>query len=167
MHRARVGLAQAHVALSHVEEARTLAREIIAYAEPRGDRRNEHFGWHFLADCALIERRFEESLLLYRKSLAMAEATGDRVEISFELQGVGMSLAGLGNADTAVRLDSAATTEWARLGVEVEVRFWRALNHEHFGAARQSLGAEATHAATAAGQAMGFEAAIALAMGGR
>ncbi len=165
MHRARVGLAQGHVALSHVEAARALAREVVAYAAPRGDRRNEHFGWHFLADCALLEGRFEESLLLYRKSLAMAEMMGDRVETSFELQGIGMALAGLGAFDSALRLAAAAEAEWRRLAVDIRVRFWDALCMQHFGAARQALGKTATRAAEEAGRAMSFEEAIALGSG--
>ncbi len=165
MLRARAGLGQVHVALGHAEEARALAREIVAYAAPRGDRRNEHFGWHFLADCALLERRFEESLLLYRKSLAVAEAIGDRVEVSFELQGVGMSLAGLGDAEGALRLAAAAEAEMKRLALDVRVRFWLALNAEHFGAARRALGEEATRRAEEAGRAISFEQAIVLATG--
>ena len=49
------GVAQALVALGRVDEARALAAEIIAFSHQHGDLRAEHSGWHYLADCALME----------------------------------------------------------------------------------------------------------------
>jgi hypothetical protein len=48
----------------------------------------------FLADCALIEGHCSESLTLYQESLRHAQAIGDRLEMSFEVQGVAMSQPG-------------------------------------------------------------------------
>lgn len=96
--RAKVGLAQVLVALGRTDEAKPMAREIIEFAEINNDKRSEHFGWHYLADCELILGNCSESLKLYQKSLALANAIGDKVEISFEVQGVAMSLAGMGLA---------------------------------------------------------------------
>src|SRR4029450_6297710 len=100
--------------LSEVEEARPMALEIIDFSEAHTDKRNEHFGWHFLADCALIEGKCEESLDLYKRSLLLAQELGDQIETSFEVQGVAMSLAGLGEAEQALMLASAAKAEWDR-----------------------------------------------------
>lgn len=106
--RAMVGLAQVLVALGRTDEAKPMAHEIIAFAEAHDDKRSEHFGWHYLADCELILGNCDESLKLYQKSLMLAQAIGDKVEISFEVQGVAMSLAGLGLAGPgSARLDDS------------------------------------------------------------
>jgi non-specific serine/threonine protein kinase len=101
INRANVGLAQVLVALSEVEAARPMAVEIIRFSEAHNDKNSEHFGWHFLADCALIEGKCTESLELYKRSLLVAQELGDQIETSFEVQGVAMSLAGLGVAKLA------------------------------------------------------------------
>ena len=62
VNRAMVALAQALVALHRVDEARPMATQIIEFSSAHGDERNEHFGWHFLADCALVEDKCGESL---------------------------------------------------------------------------------------------------------
>ena len=48
----------------------------------------EHSGWHYTADCALLEHDYSGALGLYRTSLRLARETGDRLEIGFEVQGV-------------------------------------------------------------------------------
>src|SRR5262245_33397800 len=162
--RARVGLAQMSVALDRVEQAEPLARDIISFAQPRGERRQEHFGWHFLADCALIRGRFLESLKLYRRSLELARAIGDRLETGFELQGVAMSVAGLGENERAARLAGAVEAEMARIGAAIQVRFWNALLERFIGGAKRALGSEAERV-TQEGRALSFDDAIALALG--
>jgi tetratricopeptide (TPR) repeat protein len=165
INRAMVAVAQVLVALSRVDEARPIDHEIIAFTKPRGDRRNEHFGWHFLADCALIEGNRAESLALYQESLRHAEAIGDRLEMSFEVQGVAMSLAGLGRPEEAVRLAAAAKAEWGRIGVDLHLRFWDALLDRYIGAAHRALGEEAAARIQEEGRAMSFEQAMASARG--
>jgi hypothetical protein len=105
--------------LGRTDEAKPMAREIIKFAEANNDKRSEHFGWHYLADCELILGNCTESLRLYKKSLVLAQAIGDKVEISFEVQGVAMSLAGLGVAgiDEAKRSAVTLSTSLAGLGV--------------------------------------------------
>ena len=164
INRAMVGVAQMLVALSRVEEARPMAREIIAFSHARGDRNNEHFGWHYLADCALIDGNYPESLELYQESLRHAQAIGDRLEVSFEVQGVAMSLAGLGRADEAVRLEAAASAELQRLGVDVHLRFWDALIERHIGGARRALGEDAAARRRDEGRAIGFDETTATAL---
>ena len=159
VNRANVGLGQILVALSRVDEARPVANEIISFSRQFGDRRAEHSGYHYLADCALIAGHCHESLGLYRESLVLAEAIGDRLETSFEVEGVAMSLAGLGDAATAVRLQAAVRAEWARLGVNMQVRFWDALVERYIVPARAALGAIAESAAKP-GRALTFEDAV-------
>jgi len=159
INRAKVGLGQILVALSQVDEARPIAHEIIAYSRTVGDRRSEHSGFHFLADCALIAGRCDESVVLYRQSLELARAIGDRIETGFEVEGVAMSLACLGDAHTAVRLQAAVRAELARHGINLQIQFWDALVDRYFVPARAALGAEA-EAVAKAGSALAFEDAV-------
>ena len=160
INRAMVALAQVLVALRRVAEARSMASEIIAYAKAHDDRRSLHSGCHFLADCALIEENCGESLRLYSDSLAHAQAIGDRLEMSFEVQGVAMSLAGVGDSENALALAASAKAEWERIGVDLHIRFWDALLDRHLGAARQALGADASERAWQEGKRMPFDTAV-------
>ena len=153
-------LGQMLVALSRVEEARPMANEIIEFSRKAGDKRAEHSGFHFLADCALIEGDCRKSIGLYDQALTLAEAVEDRLEISFEIEGIAMSLAGLGDPETAVRLSSAARAEWARHGVKIQIRFWDALVERYLVPARATLGPGRYEAAARAGADVAFEDAI-------
>jgi predicted ATPase len=164
VNRAMVALGQALVALSRVDEARTLAAQIIAFSGAHGDRRSEHFGWHYIADCALIEGNCTESLALYGKSLRLAQALGDRLEISFEVQGVAMSLACLGHPERGLRLAAAAREEWTRIGVHLHIRFWDALIDRNLEPARQALGEDVATRVWAEGRALPFDQAVAQAL---
>jgi non-specific serine/threonine protein kinase len=159
VNRTKVGLGQVLVALSRVDEARPVAHEIIEYSRKVGDRRSEHSGYHYLADCALIAGRCDESIGLYRESLVLAKAIGDRVETSFEVEGVAMSLAGLGEARTALRLQAAVRAELARLGINLRILFWDALVERYMVPARTALGTEAEDAVKA-GAALAFDGAV-------
>jgi hypothetical protein len=165
VNRAKVALTQVKTALWKVDEARPMADEIITFSSSRGDLCNEHFGWHFLADCALIEGKCSESLRLYQKSLALAQAMGDRLETSFEVQGVGMSLGGLGKPRDALRLVSAAKAEWQRIGVDLHIKFWDQLLDRYLGMAREGIDPSAADLAWSEGSGIVFDQAIALALG--
>jgi tetratricopeptide (TPR) repeat protein len=174
--RAMVGLAQVLVALGRTDEAKPMAQEIIEFAEVHNDKRSEHFGWHYLADCELILGNCTDSLNLYKQSLVLAHAIGDKVEISFEVQGVAMSLAGLGEAlsetrrsgldevKLAIQLGGAVKAEWDRLGVDIHVRFWDALLDRYLGAARQALGTETYEVEWNKGRDLSFDDAVKLAL---
>ena len=164
MNRARVGLAQVLTALHEVERMRPMAREIIAFSASHHDQRGEHSGWHFLADAALIEGRCDESIRHYRTSLLLARELGDRVETSFEVQGVAMSLAGQGHAAAALRLDAAARAEWKRLGVDLYVRFWDELMKRYLGRAREQLGPDASAAEWERGSRISLDEAVTIAL---
>ena len=160
VNQAMSAVAQVYVALHRVDEARAMANEIIAFSSAHGDKRNEHFGWHYLADCALIEGRCQESLGLYRKSLELAWAIGDRLEISFEIQGVAMSWAGLEAPARALELAAATSAEWERLGVTSKIRFWDALLDRYLGRARAALGPAEAARVWEHGRRLPFETAV-------
>ena len=156
----KVALAQVLVALSRCEEACVLANEILEFSLKVGDRRSEHSAYHYMADCALIEGDCPRAVTLYRKSLKLAEAIGDRVETSAEIEGMAMSLAGLGQHELALRLQSAARAEWARQGVSFNLRFWDALSERYFGPAKVALGTERADAVMKAGRELTLDDAI-------
>jgi len=160
VNRAKVAVGQGLVALGRFEEARVLAAEIIAFSHDHGNLRAEHSGWHYTADCALLEDNHADALGLYRTSLMLARQTGDRLEIGFEVQGVAMSLAGLGQPDLALWLGGAVEAEYERIGSTMHVRFWNALLAKHLGGARQALGPAGAARAWAAGRASPFDAAV-------
>jgi non-specific serine/threonine protein kinase len=164
INRAQVGLTQVLVALSEVEAARPMALEIIRFSEMHDDKRSEHFGWHFLADCALIEGNCEESLQLYKRSLEVARQLGDQIETSFEVQGVAMSLAGLGDRSQAVVLAAAARAEWDRIGADIHIRFWDGLLERYIGSAKQSLREEELESKLNQGRSLSFDDAVRLAL---
>ena len=143
IHRAIIAVGQLAVALDRVDEARRCATDILEYCKVHPNTRSEHLAYHYLADCALIEGNFTESLKLYRESLRLALILGDHVEIGFEVQGTAMSLAGLGQAEQALRLAAGIEADWTRIGAGIRVRFWGALLDRHLGAARAQLGVRA------------------------
>ena len=107
-----------------------------------------------------MEHNYRDALGLYRTSLTLARETGDRLEIGFEVQGVAMSLAGLGHPDLALRLGGAVEAEYERIGSTLRVRFWDALLTEQFGIARRALGEIEAARAWSTGRGRSFDAAI-------
>jgi hypothetical protein len=83
---------------------------------------------------------------------------GDKIEISFEIQGVAMSLAGLGDHTEARQLYRATLAELERMGAEVHIRFWDALIERFIGSAQTDIDSE-PDIHTARGSTMGFEEA--------
>jgi non-specific serine/threonine protein kinase len=162
IHRAMIAVGQVAVALNRVDQARQCASEILEYCKVHPNTRSEHFAFHYLADCALIEGNFTESLRLYRESLRLALILGDRVEIGFEVQGTAMSLAGLGDDEAALRLVAGIEADWTRIGAGIRVRFWGALIDRHIGGARERLGPGAD-LVWAEGLRLSFDETIALA----
>jgi non-specific serine/threonine protein kinase len=187
--RAKVGLAQVLVALGRTDEAKPMAQEIIEFAEKHNDKRSEHFGWHYLADCELILGNCRESLKLYKQSLVLAHAIGDKVEIGFEVQGVAMSLAGLGlaqmvfsasplrpvspspppristsAAQVGIQLAGAVKAECDQLGVDIHVRFWDELLDRYLGGAKQALTTEVFEQEWNKGKELSFDDAVQLAL---
>jgi hypothetical protein len=155
--------------------------EIVRFSEVHNDKTSEHFGWHFLADCALIEGKCTESLELYRRSLNVAQELGDQIETSFEVQGVAMSLAGLGLAKLragagvespsgltemtqGVLLAEAAKAEWDRVGADIHIRFWDVLLDRYINAARNALPEPALTDTINKGRSLSFNAAVSLAL---
>jgi hypothetical protein len=149
------------VALGDTEEAESLARELFERAH--GDPRTEHYAFHFLADCALIRGDPAEAENLYRESLRAALPLGDVIETSFEVHGVAMAAAGLGDAERALRLAGAVEALHESLGTSFHVAFWDALLERYLGPAREQLGVEGD-AVRAEGRALAFDDAVTIAL---
>ena len=157
------GVCQLLVALGDTERAETLSHELLDLAVELEDARTEHFGYHFLADCALIRGDCEEALARYRESLRAAIPLGDLIETSFEVQGVAMALAGLGEPVRSARLAASVEALWESLGTSISVSFWDALLERYVGSARAALGPDAD-VVWVEGRETSFDDAIALAL---
>jgi predicted ATPase len=160
--RALVGIAQVLVAMGETTRAETISLELLDSAA--GDPRTEHFAYHFLADCALIRGDPEQAGTRYRQSLRSALPLGDVVETSFEVQGVAMSEAGVGNPHRALVLAASVEALWESLGLSISIAFWDALLERYLAPARASLGNE-YDAVRAEGRALAFDDAVELALG--
>ena len=154
---ALAGVCQVLVADGAVERAEPLARELLDEARKSRDIRSEHFGLHFLADCALMREEYEAAEAGYRDSLRAARLLGDVVETSLEVQGVAMSAAGKGDVARAARLGGAVESLWESIGLAVEVPFWSALLDRHLGPLRKDV-------PWSEGRALDFDAAVELAL---
>jgi predicted ATPase/class 3 adenylate cyclase len=159
--RALVGVAQVLVAMGETERAEAISLDLLDRAAD--DARTKHFGHHFLADCALIRGDPQQAGARYRESLRAALPLGDVVETSFEVQGVAMSEAGVGNARRAVVLASSVEALWESLGLAISIAFWDALLARYLGPARKLLGDE-YDAVSAEGRALAFDDAVELAL---
>jgi predicted ATPase len=140
INRAQLGLLQVLVALGELDAVKRLGPEALALSQELSDVWYEHFAHHFLADCALMEGDYPSARDGYRRSLAAAWRSGDRVETCYELQGMAMAAAGRGESTRALRLGSAADHALLELGVEHVVPFWRRLIDDHLTRAREALG---------------------------
>jgi hypothetical protein len=105
----------------------------------------------------------QEAERRYRESLRAALPLGDVIEASFEVQGVAMSLAGLGDPERALVLAGAVEALRQSLGTWISVAFWDVLLERYIGGARERLGTDAD-ALCAEGRAMAFDDAVELAL---
>jgi predicted ATPase/class 3 adenylate cyclase len=134
-------LTQILVAEGDIDQAEPLAREMLAGALELGSTRNEHFARHYLGDCALMRGEAAAAEPQYRRSLETAVSLGDRVEVYTELQGVAMSLAGVGETQRALRLGGSAEAGFESLGVDLSgIAFWVELLDRYLGPARAEFG---------------------------
>ncbi|HEX8026608.1 MAG TPA: hypothetical protein VF484_10410, partial [Candidatus Limnocylindrales bacterium] len=151
-------MAQTLVAMRDIRRGRELGARILREAAP-GDLRTLHFGHHFLGDCALLEHDPATAAAMYAQSLELAVTLDDPVETCVELEGVAMAQAGLGRTLDALRIFDATEAWLDRMGVQIQVPFWKELKAEWIGPARASLGS----AGEPDGTPLGAAAAVALA----
>jgi tetratricopeptide (TPR) repeat protein len=162
---AKVAVCMIQVAIGDLKSAEPMAKEILAAALSVDDTRNMYFGYHFSADCALARGDGAEAERLYGESLRAALANADRVAAAVEVEGIAMSNACRGDARRGLRLGGAVEARREELGIRMSPRFWEESRARHFGRAREQWGAAGADAEWAAGRVMGWEAAVAEALG--
>jgi predicted ATPase len=160
VNRSQLGLLQILVSLGDLDTVPTLGAEARELSRALGDPWAEHFAYHVMADCALIQGDHTMAAAHYARSLDAAARSGDKIETCYELQGIAMASAGLGRPERALRIAGAADAQLRSLGHQFSVAFWQALLDRYLGDARAALGADAD-AAWQSGQQLPFEAAIA------
>lgn len=119
-----------------------------------------HYGYHFLADCALISGDGDAAEVLYRDSLNAALAYGDLSEAVWEVEGVAMSAGCRGRPRRALLLGGAMEAGREELGTDAQVSFWDELLDERLGRARRDVGAERAAEFWAEGRDMGWDPAV-------
>lgn len=160
MNRASLGICQVLVTEFNVERAEPVALKCLAIALQFDDPRDIHFAHHFLADCALIRGDVNSSLSKYADSLRAAVRIGDRFEICFEIEGIAMSLAGLGHDAKAMRLQGAVEAEHQKMRSVVNIPFWAQLKERYLAPAEKRLGTDVAAGEKQIGHSMEFHSAI-------
>jgi len=102
----------------------------------------------------------------YGDSLRAAVDYGDRFEMTFEVDGIAMALAGQGRDVKAMRLVGASNAERVAQKALVTVEFWNVLKTRYLTPAETRMGEEAAEREKREGRTMGFEAAIDYALAG-
>ena len=158
--RVKLGICQVLVSQLDVELVEPMASECLPVAVRYDDARDIHFAHHFLADCALIRGDVASARVKYSESLRAAVRLGDRFEIAFEIEGIAMALAGLGQDEKAMQLSGAVQAERESLHTSATVAFWMQLQQRYLNATEERMGVDAAEKEKRAGRSMSLEAAI-------
>ena len=164
INRVTLGICQVLISQFDVDRVQPMAEKCLKIALKYDVPRDIHFAHHFLADCALIRGDVITSLKKYADSLRAAVRLGDRFEIAYEIEGIAMSLAGLGQDLKSIRLEAAVVAEHESLHASVSIPFWEQLKQRYLLPAEQRSGPDAAAAEKRIGRSMGFESAIEYAM---
>ncbi|HZM69516.1 MAG TPA: protein kinase [Candidatus Cryosericum sp.] len=160
INRAMLAICQVLVSDWDVDRAEPIALAALEVGKRHQVIRDVHNAHHFLADCALIRGNVEAAEAGYADSLRAAMAYGDRIEMTFEVEGIAMSLAGQGRDDKALRLAAAAGAERRALNADPRIPFWEKLKERYLGAAAERQGHDAAGRSRQEGHALGFDEAI-------
>jgi len=137
-----------------------LYRECEALARRLDDPRSLMYANHGLADLALVKGDAAAAQAGYRRGLTAARDFGDKMWMTFEMEGEAMAAARLGDARRAARLAEAARGQRQKIGLGLASGWWVDLLAEAVAGARERLGEEAADAAMAEGREMSFEAIV-------
>ena len=153
-------LAHLHIAMGDVERAEPMVRRLFEVGR-RSDSRLEQVALHYLADLPLIGGEFAEAERRYRHALASARRLQMSTQVTNEVLGVAMALAGQGRDEPALRLAAAAHARRRALGLPGRyLHWWDEQQQRHFGAARERLGATRAAEAEAAGESADFDSVV-------
>ncbi len=160
INRATLNICQVLVSEFDVDRAEPMAQQCLEIALQHDEPRDIHFAHHFLADCALVRGDVQTARLKYADSLRAAVRIGDRFEISFEIEGISMALAGMGRDVKAMRLDGAVQAEHEAQKSIVVIGFWEDLKARYLWPAEKRMEGQTAEMERQNGRKMGFEAAI-------
>jgi tetratricopeptide (TPR) repeat protein len=136
----RAGLCHIFVAQGNTSRAAAEARELLAIARRNQAVYMQELALHFLADCPLVDGRYEESERAYRTALRYADEAGLIGRATDEVLGVAMSLAGQGQAAAALRIAASAHVQQLEIAMSSD-RWWQSMQDRLLGNARRDLGA--------------------------
>lgn len=128
-------------------------------------------GWQIqldrlVAEAELIRRQPANASAGFQRRLELLQSTsGDRTQMAFEVEGVAMATAGVGDDERALRLAGAAEAEFEACGFVLDgLRMWPLLKASYLDPARARLGDDAAGRAWQQGRTMPFDEAVAEAL---
>jgi predicted ATPase len=167
VNRSLAGICQALIVGGDYARAEPLAVELHAATLATEDIWSMASADIFLSLCAFERGDYVLAERHRRRALENSLESGDVVQQTIDVLGLGFTAAALGRTEEALQLEGAVDAKWKELGVTRVLPLAEARRERYFGAARASLGAAAAEDAFAAGQAMSWEQAVALALGDR
>lgn len=116
---------------------------------------------HYYADCALLSDKMDQAEKRYLDSLKMALDKEDGVQVTWELQGLIMTLIGKGEYEKAFKLNGALKFRHNELGIKkILIPYWENKLHALFSKAEKELGKNKILEYEDLGEKMNFEKAV-------
>ena len=160
----RSGVCQGLVALKKIDSARAMAQLLLESSTELEQPAMMRLGYHFIADCDLLEEKYLMSEKAYCSALEIAFRTGNMFFVCIELLGLSMALAGQSKLAKAIRI-STVSREYAlqnRILVPENLgyTFWQEFIKIYLVKAREELGEKLNLEYEEEGKKMGIEEAI-------
>ncbi len=157
-------LALLSVVHGEVEQARSLAEECLAICQKLGDRSTMVNAFLNLAIAAYLQKDYAAVRSLSREGLTISHELGNQLAIATWLEAFAILAAVESKPERAIRLFESAASLRQAIGAPPALA-WQAGVQEALVGARTALGTRAVAAASAQGEAMTTEEAIAYALG--
>jgi hypothetical protein len=121
---------------------------------------------HYMADCALGVKDFQDAERRYALSIETCSKYGNELQSITDLQGIAFEVSGQSRWAKSIRLDAAANEKARLSGVRLKglAGFWDEWIDTYIQGARKEAGEELTRQYEEEGIAMGFEKAVEYAM---
>jgi len=155
---------QGLITIKKVDETRTLSQQLLNSSNALNQPSMIRLGYHFTADCDLMEGKFNEAEKGYASSLEVAHKTNNMFFVCIEMLGVAFSVAGQSRFAKAIR-SSTASREYASqngfmIPEELKLAFWMEFVDTYIVETRKNLGEELNRKYEEEGKLMGFNEAI-------
>ena len=158
-------LAVASLRKGDYSRAAEYAEDALAVTERSGDRLGANVELYILAEAAWASDEHGRAARYFRKALVLASEAADKTSSAYCMQGLAVVTGARGGPRRAARLLGAAEALLEAAGVPAYVTADHDLHQRAADAARERLGDRSWTEAHNEGRAMGFEEAVAYALG--